>query len=428
MATVAIVLKTKQKLSNNQYAVALRVTHNRISRYISINSLLIDQTNKFRCTVDEWKPAALEDDGLGKFLKSIPNYKHLNFILQEKLTSAKKALQKWGDDEIFDFEKFEQELRGVTNTKAPAKAKLTLQLYYKQIIQELEQQLKIGLSTVFIDTQSLLKKFKPNALVEDVDLKFLEAFEAFLRHDRGNKDTTISVKMRNLQRVLNLAIGDKLFQPDKYPFGEKRYSINKRLNHKTRKRSIGLDLISRIKELDVSGQPKLQLAKDIFLFSFYTRGMNFIDIAALKWSHVANNEIYYIRKKTSQPFYIPINEGVSSIIECYKPLFTSQGYIFPIYNDAIHKTPKQKYTRKKTALKAINDNLKEIAKLIGQEQLNLTTYVSRHSYATNLKKAGVATAYISEALGHQTESQTQIYLEQFNTNEISELESKIFNF
>src|SRR5690606_25430282 len=111
-------------------------------------------------------------------------------------------------------------------------------------------------------------------------------------------------------------------------------------------------------------------------------------------------EIFYIRKKTKQSFYIPMNEYVSAIIEKYD---SNSNYLFPIYNDRIHVTLKQKYTRKKTALKKVNADLKEIAKLIQEPNINLTTYVSRHSYATNLKHAGVATSYISEALGHQTE-------------------------
>lgn len=427
MATVAIVLKTKQQLSNGEYTVALRVTQNRIRKYYNLSTLVVDQTLNFRCTIEQWRPATLEDNGLGLFLRTVKNYKLLNQILEEKLSLAQNLLRDYDRDDIeFDFDKFEQGLRGNRNTIK--KDKVTLQDYYQSIITELESQQKIGLSTIYQDNKSMLSKFRPKAFLSDVNVKFLEAFESWLRHERGNKDTTISVKLRNLQRVINVAIAEKLFKQENYPFGDKKYSVNKRLNHKTRKRSVPLDIISKIKNLELE-EASLQLARDIFLFSFYTRGMNFIDIAGLKWTDIEDNEIRYKRKKTGQFFDIPINEHTKAILEYYRLHNGNPGhYIFPIYNDAVHKTEKQKYTRKKTAIKKVNHKLKDIAKMIGEEGLKLTTYVSRHSYATNLKRSGVATSYISEALGHQTEEMTQTYLDDFEKGVISELESKIFDF
>ncbi len=428
MATVAIVLKTKQQLSNGEYTVALRVTQNRIRKYYNLSTLVVDQSLNFRCTIEQWRSAELEDNGLGLFLRTVKDYKQLNFILEEKLSLAQSILRKYDQDDIpFDFDQFEQDLRGNRNNKKSNK--IQLQDYYQSLIDELEKQHKIGLTTIYQDTKNMLAKFRPEALLTDINVKFLESFEAWMRFERGNKDTTISVKIRNIQRVINIAISDNLFKPDNYPFGEKKYSVNKRLNSKTRKRSVPLDIISKIKDLKVEEGSSLHLAKQLFMFSFYTRGMNFIDMVGLKWSDIDGNEIHYIRKKTGQLFEIPINEHSKAILDYYKSFHNNtDGYIFPIYNNAIHKTEKQRYTRKKTAIKKINDKLKDIAKLIGEEGLKLTTYVSRHSYATNLKRAGVPTSYISEALGHQTEEQTQTYLADFEKGVISSLESKIFDF
>jgi integrase/recombinase XerD len=428
MATVAIVLKTKQPLSNGEFTVALRVTQNRIRKYFNLSTLVTDQSLKFRCTLEHWRPAELEDNGLGLFLRTVKGYKQLNAILEEKLNLAQSILREYDQSDIpFDFDNFEQDLRGNRNGKR--KGKLLLQDYYSLLIKELEEQHKVGLVTVYEDTKNMLYKFRPSAYLTDVNVKFLEAFEAWLRFERSNKDPTISVKIRNIQRVINLAIADKLFKADDYPFGEKKYSVNKRLNHKTRKRFVPIDIISKVKELDIENDEALRLSRDIFLFSYYTRGMNFIDIAGLKWTDIENNEIHYVRRKTGQLFEIPINEHALEIMNYYKEHnHKAGGYIFPIYDIEIHKTEKQRYTRKKTAIKKVNDKLKDVAKLIGHEGLKLTTYVSRHSYATNLKLAGVATSYISEALGHTTEEQTQTYLAGFEKGTISKLESKIFDF
>jgi len=427
MATVAIILKTKKQLSNGEFAVTLRVTQNRIRKYYNLSTLVVDQSLNFRCTPENWRAAELEDNGLGLFLRTVKGYKQLNAILEEKLSLAQSILREYDQLDIpFDFEKFEQDLRGNRNGKR--KDRLLLQDYYLSITTELEQQHKVGLVTIYEDTKNMLSKFRPLAYLSDVNVKFLEAFEAWLRFERGNKDTTISVKIRNIQRVINLAIADKLFKADDYPFGEKKYSVNKRLNHKTRKRFVPIDIISKVKELQIADDEALRLSRDIFLFSYYTRGMNFIDMAGLKWSDIQDNEIHYVRRKTGQLFEIPVNEHSKAIMDYYREHnHKSGGYIFPIYDIEVHKTEKQRYTRKKTAIKKVNDKLKEVAKLIGHEGLKLTTYVSRHSYATNLKLAGVPTSYISEALGHQTEEQTQTYLAEFEKGTISKLESKIFD-
>lgn len=425
MATLAIVLKTKQPLANNEFAVALRLTHGKTVKYFNLSTLYLSDEHQFRCKKEDWISASTEDNGFGRFKKTVTNFKVLNQILEDKLIFARQILKEFDEtDSDFDFIEFETLLR--KGRVAPSKQKnlITLQEFYDRILANLEKQRKIGLCTVFTDAKSMLNQFQPNVLLKDVDFSFLEAFEEYLRFDRKNKDTTISIKMRNLQRAINLAIDEGLFKRENYPFGEKKYSVNRRLNHKTKKRSVPIDIIGKIRDLKLDRDKGLDLARDIFMFSFYTRGMNFIDVIGLTGANIINNEIYYIRSKTKQPFYIPINEHARTLIEKYHG---KSNYLFPIYNDLIHVTLKQKYTRKKTALKKVNHDLKEIAKLIEEPNLNLTTYVSRHSYATNLKHAGVPTSYISEALGHQTEEQTQTYLDEFEKNVIIELEKKIFD-
>ena len=156
--------------------------------------------------------------------------------------------------------------------------------------------------------------------------------------------------------------------------------------------------------------------------------MNFIDITYLKWADVSDGYIYYTRKKTGGQFEIPVNEHNNAILNYFKENYRNDGgYIFPIIDLKIHKTLKQQYTRKKTAIKAVNDNLKTLAKLIGEPTLKLTTNVGRHSYATGLKRSGANTSYITEALGHATQEQTQTYLDEFEKGVIESWENKMFS-
>jgi integrase len=424
MATLATVLNTTKKLSNAEYAVAIRVTHERQSKYISISKLVLNQALNFRCIPEHWKSAATEDNGLGKFRKSHPNYKECNSILEGKLVEAQKLLQRYETDKLpFTFEQFEVDLK---HKERPVTT--SLQEYYSIQISILDEQGRVGQSGLNYEVQRVLKKFRPNALLTDVNVRFLESFEYWLRNERKNKDTTISVKMRNLQRILNQAIEDQLLKQEAYPFGEKKYSVNKRLDNKTKKIAITLDKVGKLKQLTLKPGSALHLAQQMFMFSYYSRGMNFIDMTYLKWKDISETHIYYVRKKTRGQFEIPLNEHNSAILKYFRDnQIIDCDYVFPILNPKIHITLKQQYTRKKTAIKAVNDNLKKLAEQIGEPNLKLTTNVGRHSYATGLKRSGANTSFITEALGHATQEQTQTYLDEFEKGVIESWENKMFD-
>ncbi|MGN6396566.1 MAG: tyrosine-type recombinase/integrase [Mucilaginibacter sp.] len=436
MATVAVVLNTTKRLSNNEFSVSLRITHQRDRKYYSISTLIVNQSLKFRCNIIDWLPPEAEDNGFGKFRKTYPEYKRCNEILKSKLDEALAILKMYESNGTpFSFSQFELDLKGVTNSRPAAVPHrgaisilaITLESYYEQQIKLLEEQGRQGMSGLFLEVKRILKIFKPQALLTDVNFRFLESFEYWMRNIRGNKDTTISVKMRNLQRVINLAIEDKLFDKEDYPFGEKKYSINKRLDSKTKKIAITVDKIAKLKALVIEPGTWLYISQQLFLFSYYSRGMNFVDMAYLTWDRVTKNQIHYVRRKTRGQFDIPINEYNGPILQYFKTHYNVPGnFVFPILDITIHKTLKQQYTRKKTALKAVNDNLKTLATMIGEPNLKLTTNVGRHSYATGLKRSGANTAYITEALGHATQEQTQTYLAEFEKGEIEAWENKMF--
>ena len=160
-----------------------------------------------------------------------------------------------------------------------------------------------------------------------------------------------------------------------------------------------------VEELDVSKEENLQLYKDLFMFSFYNRGMNFVDMAFLKVKNIESGRINYTRQKTGQHFSIKVTDKSKSIIDKYNDLKEPESYIFPI----IYRKGNE-YLDYRNAMRLMNKKLKKISELLNLD-VPLTTYVSRHSWATIAKKSGVATAVISEGLGHTTEEITQVYLD-----------------
>ena len=170
----------------------------------------------------------------------------------------------------------------------------------------------------------------------------------------------------------------------------------------------------KIVALKIVTDSKLIISKDIFLFSYYNRGINFKDIALLQWSDIKEGRMIYSRAKTGKAYNIGLLKPAIVILNKYKKITGGKkdDYVFPILNKEKHITAQQIHNRIKKTTKIINSDLKEIAKLC-KINFNLTTYVARHSYATIMKRSGISTSLISESLGHKSEKTTQVYLDRF---------------
>ena len=192
--------------------------------------------------------------------------------------------------------------------------------------------------------------------------------------------------------------------------------INK-FDTSTHKRAIAkTEVVKFMKDApDLGKRHCVQLSKDIFVFSYLCGGINFTDIANLTTANIVNGRLEYVRQKTHKKIKIGIPSEAMKIIEKYTP--ESKGYLFPILDKNLHKTPLQRQNRIHKILAKVNKNLKLLAAELGIED-TVTTYVARHSFATILKKSGVNIAIISEALGHSDLATTQIYLDSFDNEQI----------
>ena len=231
--------------------------------------------------------------------------------------------------------------------------------------------------------------------LEAVDSDLMMMYEAFLK-DRGVTKNTVSFYMRILRAVYNRAVERNLTE-QQFPFKHVYTGIDK-----TVKRAISLGAIRKIKNLNLS--PSLDFARDMFLFSFYTRGMSFIDMAYLRKSDLRNGILSYCRRKTGQQLFVCWEQCMQDIVEKQNVMEDSP-YILPILKFPYDRSR----TQYKNVLSRINRALKAVAQLAGIE-IPLTMYVSRHSWASAAKKKHIPISVISEAMGHDSETTTQIYL------------------
>ena len=293
----------------------------------------------------------------------------------------------------------------------------TVKQFYQELIEQYKANDKCGNRLIYKSSYNSINVFTNGNLeipFSAIDVAWLNKYEKWLR-SKGNKETTMSLMFRTLRSAYNKAIDSKCAHKSDYPFNDYRIS---KFDVSTEKRAIAkADILKFSTDVrSIGKQQYVQLSKDIFIFSYLCGGINFTDIANLtKDNIIEGKRLHYIRQKTGKLIKLGLSEEAIQIIRRYA--VESKGYLFPILNAQLHKTPLQKQNRIHKMLGKVNKNLKLLAADLGVEA-NLTTYVARHSFASVLKKSGVNIALISEALGHSDLTTTQIYLDSFDNEQI----------
>lgn len=322
----------------------------------------------------------------------------------ERLTKIDRKLDANGliytaDDVIDEFNRYAREY--------------SLFNFMESIIAKLKQNGKVRTSETYKSTLNSFKKFRQDEdiMLDCLTSEIMEAYEAW-HHKRGVAPNTISFYTRILRAVYNRAVEDDIIE-NRNPFRHVYTGVDK-----TVKRALPLVLIKKIKALDLSLNPSLDYARDMFLMSFYLRGMSFIDMAFLKKSDLKNGYVTYRRRKTGQQLIIEWTKEMQMILDKYPENATD--YLLPIIkNTGIN----ERCTYRNMGYN-INHNLKKIAKMVGV-QIPLTLYVARHSWASAAKTKGIPLSVISEGMGHDSEATTQIYLASLDTSVVDKANSLI---
>ena len=212
--------------------------------------------------------------------------------------------------------------------------------------------------------------------------------------------------------IFNLAMNMELVKSENYPF--KKFKVSK-LYQDTAKRALSKEEVLSIINYPIIGTDYYtKLAINLFTFSYFMGGINFVDMAYLTENNIIKNRLIYHRRKTGKLINLPMQQKAYMVLKEYEK--SNEPYLFPVLSTK-HKTEQQRLNRLHKVITKVNKTLR----VIGEElhiPIKLTTYVARHSYATVLKRAGVATSIISESLGHSSEKVTQIYLDGFENSQI----------
>ncbi len=422
--TIEVILYTGKKYSNGEYPVMLKLTHKGQRLIKSISKGLTGKKSEWNKNRTKLKTVKESDPNYQRFLE-------MNTLINDILLKYSNEMK------VLAARKQEISVKGLWNRVENPIQNMSVFNYFDRVINQ-EGTGKYGHSKTFKTCLQRLQGFvksreyegDPDPSFHDINLRWLNDFRDYLKKSRKLKDTTTSIYFRSLRDVFNRAIGEEYCDPKDYPFGKKRdtkkFTISQ-FKTKTKKRAISQEDIQKIKNFDLSdmkqinrtdkyGKPirsiyweDIELAQRLFMFSYYAIGMNFHDMAVLKWEDIKDNLISYARKKNGKEMEIELHPYNKEVLELQKLLTggSADDYVFPILN-MTHDTAAKINGRIHRQMRLVNDSLKYIQKQTGIKT-PLTTYVSRHSAITHMIENKTRMDIVQQNAGHSDIGTTMIY-------------------
>lgn len=308
------------------------------------------------------------------------------------------------------------------------KARLTNRASYESffefgysLVEEMKKSQRFGNSRSYYGVLGTLKKYHNNRGLrfDELNYDYLKKFEIYYLSKEGNSLNGLAAYMRTIRAIYNEGIKVGLIDKEAYPFAEYKIRMTP-----TEKSAITLEHVKSIVRLELKSDHELFHVRNYFLASYLLYGISFIDMAFLKLENIVDGRIKFQRKKTSKIYDIKITNQLNEILEFYTEDKQAEDFIFPIIK---RDTLEIQYRDVDWARKRYNKGLKKLALLCGIDQ-RLTSYVSRHSFATQAMFQNVPLQAISVMLGHSRLTTTQIYLKSLPSNVLDDYNEKLSVF
>jgi len=396
---IKLFLDTRRLNSKNGYPIKFKIIHNRIPTTLKIGYSIEEKY---------WDKKYLK---VKRGSKLIPNYVDFNSLIKHKDSDYNDILINLEKNGILSSLTI-KELKEILTNQKPKNNRLSFVTYAQLLIDDLIKEGRVGTARNYKLPVAFLKTYYGGDLFfEQITPNLLERLEKRYMSVPTNHYNGLSVYLRAMRAIFNKVIAAGIVDAKYYPFRRGSHETNKfQIKHeKTKKRAVSKDIIKQIELFD-NGNEFVMKHKYFFLFSFYTLGMNMVDLAKLKKSNINNGVLKYKRQKTGKTYEFRLNSKALEILKYFgynkKNL---NDYLFPIISKN-SKSSIEEYMQLQNSLKRTNRVLKLISKELGLN-VKLTTYVSRHSWATIADKAGIDRRTISQALGHSDLNTTNIYID-----------------
>lgn len=297
----------------------------------------------------------------------------------------------------------------------PQLSPTTVFAFLQRQVAKKEEMGRQGTATTYANAFARFKDFRQgiDLTFDELSADMIERYEAWLIN-RRLMPNSIRFYLRTLNTLLLKAVEGGLLK-DRELFSRVRLSYVT-----TVKRAITESELKAIERIPLMEGSPLAFARDIFMFSFYMRGMAFVDIAYLRKTDLRNGLLVYCRKKTNQHLMVAWEKEQQQIVDRYAHLTKDSPYLLPI----LLQEDGTEYLQYQRVLDNVNNSLKKLGELIGLK-MPLTTYVARHTWASVARDMNISVAIISEGMGHRSYKTTQVYLNSIDSSRINEANKKI---
>lgn len=397
MATIKMLLDKRRAKSDGAFNIIFRITD--FKKVYTINSGITLHT----CF---WNEKKMEVD------KSHPNSKLLNIKLSKHYFKIEQIVLSL--DGEFSIEKLKALLFGKPQADAPE----TFQVFADKLIQQMMEANKVGNALIYkTAVNRLISYCGKDISISAIDYKLLDQFSHHLITS-GLKQNSVSNYFRTIRAIYNKAIKMNVVDRSFYPF----YDISIK-SEKTAKRALLKNDINKLKHITLKEYSTAWKSLNYFLLSFYLRGISFTDLAYLKPCNIIDGRIEYKRRKTHKNYSVKL---LPEAYNLFKQLqVVGSEYLLPILPN--NATEDCLNTNKviRRCIKTTNKYLKLISLELGIGS-HVTTYSSRHSFATIAKRLGYSNEIIAESLVHEYGNKiTNIYLDTFEVEVLDAMHSMV---
>lgn len=295
-------------------------------------------------------------------------------------------------------------------------AVVTFREFTLSLIKDLASSGRYGTAHAYSCSMNRLLNFasNPDLGFDSFTPEFLKRYEQHLI-SAGRKRNTVSLYMRMLRTICNQAVRLHIASLPAGLFSEVFTGTDT-----SEKRAVAPSCMSLLREADLSKSPRLEVARDIFLLSFYLRGIPFVDLIRLRGADIDRGVLRYRRSKTGRLLTVKLEPCARAILKKYACNASGSSYLFPVI-----KSPGfSGYRQYQNALRGYNALLAELSHSLDLK-VKLTSYVARHSWATAAYHEGIPVSIISESLGHASEKITYTYLASFDNHILSKANRKV---
>lgn len=427
--SIAAIPYKSTTLKDGSNPIVLRITKNRLRKYFSLD---------LSATSNQWNQEYFQ---FKKDKRINPDYEKNNAFINSQLTKAQNVI----DD--FERKNIDWTLNQFEDAFLNRSKKGKVKPFFENIIDTLRKTDHIGNAECYERTLHMLELFDKNfhnKIFSEIDIKYVRAFDVYLQMPRqtiytsskgnkrivyrpGNSGNSRKIHFRTLRAVLNQAIEAKEASEATYPFGKGGFEVGK-LTEETVKRYLPSEYLMKIKSR-TSQNLVNEYARKLFLFSYFCYGISFVDMARLKKENICHFEnglyIVYKRYKTknskgAKAINIKLTDEIRNLINELNAIKSPvEDYLLPIITIE-NLTGEALYKHVKTRLQKFNTYLANLATEFEINDIDLTSYVSRHTMAMSLQNNEIPREVISQILGHKDLKTTNTYLDSFNSNIIDE--------